>query len=176
VIEVAEELVEAVIRRQMLVKVAQMVLAELPGGIALLFQKRGDGDVLFLHALRRARHAHLAEAGAKRRLPGDEGRPAGGAGLLAVIVGEHDPFVRDPVDIRRLIANQAKGVGRDVGNADIVAPDGQDVRLVVLRLRSDGCQRQQDRGGGKSPGGGGDRWHVALPSIRADSAAMRATS
>jgi hypothetical protein len=45
VIEVAEELVEAVVRRQMLVEVAEVVLAELPGCVALCFQQRSDGGV-----------------------------------------------------------------------------------------------------------------------------------
>ncbi len=36
VIEVAEELVEAVIGRQHVVEIAEVVLAELPGGVALV--------------------------------------------------------------------------------------------------------------------------------------------
>ena len=43
VIEVAEELVEAVDGGQELVAVAEMVLAELAGGVALRFERRGDG-------------------------------------------------------------------------------------------------------------------------------------
>ena len=46
VVEVAEELVEAVHRRQELVAVAQMVLAELAGGVAERLERLGDGDVL----------------------------------------------------------------------------------------------------------------------------------
>ena len=40
VVEVAEELVEAVIGRQHVVEVAEVVLAELPGGVALVLQQR----------------------------------------------------------------------------------------------------------------------------------------
>ena len=43
VIEVAEELVEAVDGRQELVEVAEVVLAELAGGVAQVFERRGDG-------------------------------------------------------------------------------------------------------------------------------------
>ena len=43
VIEVAEELVEAVDGRQELVAVAEVVLAELAGGVALRFERGGDG-------------------------------------------------------------------------------------------------------------------------------------
>ena len=46
VIEVAEELVEAVHGRQEFVAVAEMVLAELPGCIALRLQQLSDGRVL----------------------------------------------------------------------------------------------------------------------------------
>ncbi len=46
VIEIAEELVEAVDGRQELVEIAQMVLAELAGGVALRFERSGDGDSL----------------------------------------------------------------------------------------------------------------------------------
>ena len=46
VIEVAEELIKPVVRGQMLVKVTKVVLAELSCRVALLFEQRGDGDVL----------------------------------------------------------------------------------------------------------------------------------
>ena len=42
VVQVAEELVEAVQRRQVLVQVAQVVLAELPGGVALRLERGGE--------------------------------------------------------------------------------------------------------------------------------------
>jgi hypothetical protein len=59
VVEIAEELIEAVHRRQEFVAVAEMVLAELAGGVAERFQRLGDGDVLRLQAERRARQADL---------------------------------------------------------------------------------------------------------------------
>jgi hypothetical protein len=43
VIEVAEELVEAVDGRQELIEIAEVVLAELAGGVALRFERGGDG-------------------------------------------------------------------------------------------------------------------------------------
>ena len=42
----------------------------------------------------------LGEAGADRRLAGDERGAAGGAALLAVPVGEHRAFLGDAVDVR----------------------------------------------------------------------------
>ena len=47
VIEVAEELVEAVHRGQEFVAVAEMVLAELPGRVALRLEQFGNGRILW---------------------------------------------------------------------------------------------------------------------------------
>ena len=52
VVEVAEELVESVHRRQVRVAVAQVVLAELAGGVALRLQQIGDGGCPVGNALR----------------------------------------------------------------------------------------------------------------------------
>ena len=133
VIEIAEELVEAVHRRQVLVAVAEVVLAELAGGVAEVLQELRDRRVLGLEAERGAGHADLGEAGADRRLAGDEGGAAGGAALLAVEVGEHRAFLGDAVDVGRAIAHDAVVVAADVEPADVVGHDEQDVRLVGLR-------------------------------------------
>ena len=50
VVEVAEELVEAVHGRQELVAVTEMVLAELAGGVAERLEQLGEGRVLLLQA------------------------------------------------------------------------------------------------------------------------------
>ena len=68
VIQVAEELIEAVHRRQMLILVAEVVLAELAGAVAEGLEQAGDGRILRPIAERGTRHAHLAEAGAKHVL------------------------------------------------------------------------------------------------------------
>ena len=93
VIEVAEELVEAVHGRQVFVAVAEMVLAELAGGVAERLEQLGDGRVFLLQADRGAGHADLGQAGADRVLAGDEARAAGGAALLGVVVGEGHAFL-----------------------------------------------------------------------------------
>ncbi|MNP64272.1 hypothetical protein D3C76_1597550 [compost metagenome] len=66
VIQVAEELIETVVGRQVLVAVTEVVLAELAGGIALGLEGLGEGDVAFLDTDRRPRHADLGQAGAQR--------------------------------------------------------------------------------------------------------------
>ena len=50
VIEVAEELIKAVDGGQELIEITEMVLAELPGGITLRFERGGDGAGLRRHA------------------------------------------------------------------------------------------------------------------------------
>jgi hypothetical protein len=84
VVEVAEELVEAVHGRQELVPVAEMVLAELAGRVAERLQELGDRHVLRLQAHRRSRYAHFAQARAEHALAGDERRPPRRAALLAI--------------------------------------------------------------------------------------------
>ena len=59
VVEVAEELVEAVHGGQVLVAVAEVVLAELSGRVALRLESVGDGRILVLQAQRRAWQARL---------------------------------------------------------------------------------------------------------------------
>ena len=83
VIEIAEELVEAVHGRQIFIAVAEVVLAELAGGVAERLQQLGDGRVFLLQADGGAGHADLGQAGADRILAGDEAGAAGGAALLA---------------------------------------------------------------------------------------------
>jgi hypothetical protein len=133
VIEIAVELVEAMIGRQHGVQVAEMVLAELAGGVALVLEAGGDGDDLFRHSDRRARDADLGEAGAINALPGDERRAARRAGLFAVRVGEQHAFLGEAVDVGRMIAHEAVRIAAQVGDADVVAPDDEDIRLVRLR-------------------------------------------
>ena len=136
VIEIAEELVEAVHRRQEFVAVAEMVLAELPGHVALRLEQVGQRRVLVGQALLRRRQADLEQAGADRALSGDEGGAAGGAGLLGVIVGEDRAFLGDAVDVGRAVAHHAAIVGADVPVADVVAHDDEDVRLLGLGVRA----------------------------------------
>ena len=56
---------------------------------------------------------------------------ARGAALLAVGVGEPHPFLGEAVDVGRAVAHQAVAVAAEVGDADVVAPDDEDVRAVA---------------------------------------------
>ncbi|MNV12344.1 hypothetical protein D3C71_1029420 [compost metagenome] len=143
VVQVAEELVETVVGRQVFILVAQVVLAELAGGVALGLEGLGDGDVTLLQANRCARDADFRQAGTQRRLPGDERRTPGGAAVLRVVVGEHHAFFGNSVDVGRLVADHAHGIGADVGLADIVAEDHQNVGFFSGSGR---CRNRHHRG------------------------------
>jgi len=134
VIQVAEKLVEAVHRRQVLVAVTEVVLAELPGAIAERLERLCDGDVLGLEAELRAGKAYLGEAGAQTALAGDERRAASSAALLRVRVGENHAFVGDAVDVGRLVAHQTSGIAAQVRLTDVVSPHHQHVRLLGRHL------------------------------------------
>ena len=108
-----------------------MIFAELAGRVAVFLQQTGDGRVLFLHAEIGAGKTDFREARAEYALPHDVGRSARGARLLAVVVGENHAFIGDTVDIRRAVADQTHRVGADVGLADVVTPDDQDIGLVL---------------------------------------------
>ena len=137
VIQVAEELVEPVHRRQVLVLIAEVVLAELSGRVALLLKEVGNGRRPVRDALRAARHADGQQARTERMLSEDERRPTGGAALLGVGVGEERPFFGDAIDVGGLVPHDAVVVRTDVVNADVVAPEDDDVWLLtsLCRLR-----------------------------------------
>jgi len=132
VVQVTEELVKAVHRGQELVAVAQVVLAELPGRIAERLEQLGDGCILGPQSGGRARGADLRQAGSEHALAGDEGRTPGGARLLAIAVGKAHALIGDAVDVRRAVPHQAVRITAQVTDADVVAPDDQDVRPGAL--------------------------------------------
>ena len=130
VVEIAEKLVEAVVRGQHLVAVAEVVLAELAGHVALRLEHRRDRRILGPHALGGAGKSDLGQAGADRCLPGDERGASRRAALLTVPIGEGRAVAADRVDVGRAVAHHAHVVGAQVESADVVAPDHQDVRLA----------------------------------------------
>jgi len=130
VVQVPEELVEAVHRREKLVLVPQVVLPELPRRVAVVLQELRDRGVLRREPDGGRGETHLGEPCSEAALAGDERRPTGGAALLAVRVGEAHPLVRDPVDVRGAIPHQAVAVAAQVRDPDVVAPDHEDVGLV----------------------------------------------
>ncbi len=130
VVQVAEELVEAMVGRQELVPVAQVVLAELAALVAERLQELRDRGVRRRETELRARHPHLRETRAKRVLAGDERGASRGAALLPVVVGERQALGRQAIDVRRLVAHHSAIVRADVPEPDVVAPEHEDVGML----------------------------------------------
>ena len=135
VIEVAEEFVEAVDGGQELIAIAEVVLAELAGGVALRFERGGDGAGLGRHAGLGARLADRGHAGADGQFARDEVRATRRATRLGVVVGEQHAFLGQLVEVRRPPGHHAAMVGADVPHADVIAHDEEDVGFLALRLQ-----------------------------------------
>ena len=145
VIEVAEEFVESMIAGQELILVAQVVLAELPGGITVGLEQLRDGGILGAQADVRPRHAHFQQAGAQGMLACDEGGASRGAALLTVVIGEHGALVGDTIDVRGAATKHAAVVDTEVGPADVVAPYDQDIGLFRCGRNRTGEQQNKNR-------------------------------
>src|SRR6516225_735686 len=62
-------------------------------------------------------------------LTGDERCAPGRAALLGVIIGETHALLGDAIDIGCLVAHQPMRIATEIGHADIVAPDHDDIGL-----------------------------------------------
>ena len=112
---------------QVLVAVAKVILAKLAGGVTQRLEQFGDGGILGLKTDVHTRHTDLGQARAIGALAGDEGGSAGCTTLLTVRIGETHAFVGDAVDVGGTIAHQTIAVATQIGDADVIAPDDQDV-------------------------------------------------
>ena len=152
VIEVSVEIVETVNGRQILVTVAEVVLARLTGHVSQRLEQISDGGVFGLEALHRARHANRCKAGTHRDLPGDECRASGCATRLAVVVRMQSAFCSDAVDIGRRATHDPTIVSTDVKPADVVGHNEKNVWQASRcrarsRTRWRDCLRLRQRGG-----------------------------
>src|SRR5271170_7845699 len=121
-------------RGQILVAVAQMVLADLRRGVTKRFEQLGNCRVFVLQALFGGWQPDVQQTRAERRLTSNERGPPRSAGLLRVVIGEECALIGDSVNVRRAPAHHAAMVGTDVPYADIVRHDHDDVRLLGPRL------------------------------------------
>src|SRR5262245_59564207 len=118
--------------------ITKMILAELTGRVAMGLQQFGDGGVFGTHTCRSTRQADLTQTGAKDALTHDECGTAGSATLLGVVIGKDHTLVGDAVDVGRVVAHHSFGVGADIGLANVVPPDDENVWLL-LRLLCHKC-------------------------------------
>ena len=65
-----------------------------------------------------------------RKFPSDLNSNYGGATLLAVPIRKERAFLRESVDVRRLVAHHALVVGADVPITDVIAPEDKDVGFL----------------------------------------------
>ena len=105
----------------------------LAGGVAERLQRLGDGDVAVLETDGSAGNADLGEAGALRGLAGDERGTARGAAVLGVVVDEASGPRRRSGRCSACDSRRSRRHRRDVGLADVVAEDHQNVGLVGCR-------------------------------------------
>ncbi len=134
VVEVAPELVEAVHRGQVLVAIAEVVLAELPRGVTLGLERRGDRRRLGRHADLGPSLPHRGEARSDRELPRDEVGSPRRATRLGVVVREHHALGRESIEVRRAAREDAAVIRAEVRPADVVRHDEEDVRLLTVRF------------------------------------------
>src|SRR6478609_6364310 len=79
VVKIAEELIETMHGRQVFVEVAEVILAELPGGVSLLLEQIGDRDRFRLKTDRRGRNTNFRKSGPIDALSGNKGGSPRGA-------------------------------------------------------------------------------------------------
>src|SRR5262249_22264196 len=129
VVEVAPVFLEAVRRRQGRRVVAQVVLAELAGGVAEIEQELGEGRRAGSQIGRAAGQLRRDHAGAQWIHAGEEGVAPGRAARHRDIVHKLRASLRDAVDVGRFPDAQALMVDAPLHPADVIAHYGQDVLL-----------------------------------------------
>src|SRR5580704_19095059 len=116
-----------------------MVLAELPGSIALLLQRAGECRGFVRYADVGPSLTYRCQAGTDRQLAGDEVGSPRRAARLGVVIGEHHALRRQLVEVWRLAGHHSAVISADVEPADIVTHDDEYVRPLtarrLLRLR-----------------------------------------
>ena len=138
VIEIAPEFLEAMSGRQRVGVIAQMVLAELAGGVAEIEQELGERRRAGPQIGRATRELRRDHAGAQRMHAGEEGIATGRATLLGVVGHEDRAFIADAVDVGRLPDHQAAVIDTRLHPADVIAHDEKNVGLLLLLSRC-GC-------------------------------------
>ena len=134
VVQVAEELIEAVFGRQKFVTVAEVILAKLSRSVAKRLQCLRNRDVPCLQTLRRARDSYLGQPCAPGGLPRNKRRASRSAAILRIVIGEQHPFLRNAIDVRRVKTHHPQAVSADVRLTNIITEDDKDVRLLCLPL------------------------------------------
>jgi hypothetical protein len=130
VIEIAPEFLETVRRRQGIGVVAEMVLAELAGGVAEIAQepceRRRSGPQIGW-AARELRRYH---ARAQRIHAGEEGIASRRAALLGIVSHEDRAFIADAVDVGCFPNHPPAVIDARLHQADVITHDEKDLGFV----------------------------------------------
>ena len=131
-VEVAEELVEAMDGWQKSVLVTEMDLAELTSRIAHRPQHRGYGRSFIRHSQWCARLSNRRQPGADWKLAGNEICATGRATRLRVVIGEPHALRGKPIKMGRPACHDALVVDPDIEPADVITHNEDDVGLMGL--------------------------------------------
>ena len=131
VIEVAPEFLEAMRGRQGVGVIAEMVLAELAGGVAEIMQELGERRCSRSQIGDAAGKLRRDHAGAQGMHAGEEGVPSRRAALLGIVGHELRTLVAEAIDVGRFADHQATMINARLHPADVVAHDEQDVGLFL---------------------------------------------
>src|SRR6185503_15815701 len=129
VIEIAEEFMKPVNRRQVFVSISQMIFAELSSGVSQRLQKFRYGCILAFDTNSRPRNADFGETGSKAALSRNERRSTCRAALFPIGIRKQHSFIGQSVYIGCPVAHHAMTVTTEILNTDIVTPDNQNVWL-----------------------------------------------
>src|ERR1035438_7210967 len=128
VIKVSVKFIEAVDGWQKFVSVAEVVLANLSGGVSERLEQFGDCWVFLLQSKRRTRQPDGQQARTKRMLPRNKRGTPRRAALLSIVIGEEPPFIGYAVDVGRAPPHHSVMVGTNIPNADIIGHNHKNVR------------------------------------------------
>src|SRR5271165_257987 len=125
--------------------IAQMVLAELAGGVAEVQQELGEAGRPRLQVRRTAGQLRRNHAGAQRIHAGDKGTTSRGATLHGEVVHEDRAFVCDAVNVGCFPDHQAAVIATRLHPADVVAHNDEDIGFLFLRLQWSACADERSR-------------------------------
>ena len=120
----------------MLITIAHVILAKLPGGVAQTFEYCGDCHIRLLPAFFGTGQTNLCHTGANWHVAAQKCGAASGTTLLAIIIREGDAFAGKAIDVGSFITHHATIVVADVPRSDVVSPENENVWFLGRWLHS----------------------------------------
>src|ERR1700675_917713 len=117
---------------EMLVVIPKVVFAELRSCVALLLQEVSDCRRPVRNSVRGPREADGKQSSSEWVLPQNERRTARSTALLSIGVSEERSLFRQAVDVGGSFSPHPDVVGADIPEADVVPPNNEAVRLLLV--------------------------------------------